>query len=133
VELSDNTSIIAVGGLGSHPFGSFKQKDAGFMWLRDEIAKKLPNARILIWGYRSPVIRSNSFRTLEHISQNFKDSLQHIRKTQCVSLWSSTKDRTYANAWKHQLLPRPTIFIGHSMGGLIVKQVRVSLWHEVAM
>lgn len=79
------------------------------MWLRDSLPKDLldqdtehPIARILIYGQDSRLTNSSSMQNLGDLSLSFRESLLPF---------------TGAHATK------PIIFIGHSLGGLIIKQV----------
>ncbi|PTB43606.1 hypothetical protein M441DRAFT_56598 [Trichoderma asperellum CBS 433.97] len=105
--------VIALSGLGGHAFGSFKERGGSHMWLRDSLPHDLtletnnqPIARIMIYGYESTVARSESMQNLEDFATNFNASLQML-----------------ANA----TTTRPIILIGHSLGGLIIKQALISL------
>ena len=79
------------------------------MWLRDSLpydltaeATKLPMARVMIYGYESTVARSNNFQNLEDLATSFHNSLLPLIRCENT---------------------RPIVFIAHSLGGLIVKQV----------
>lgn len=79
------------------------------MWLRDSLPYDLtseingrPLARVMIYGYESSVPKSESIQNLEDISTSFHNSLLAL-----------------ANA----PVTRPIVFIAHSLGGLIIKQV----------
>lgn len=85
------------------------------MWLRDSLPHDLtsetndePMARVMIYGYESTVTGSKSMQNLEDFATKFNASLQ-----------------TLANA----MTIRPIILIGHSLGGLIIKQVSCSSLH----
>lgn len=104
-------SVIAITGLGGHAFGSFKERDGNHMWLRDALPYDLtsemenrPLARVMIYGYKSTVAESTSIQNLDDLASSFHSSL--------VSLSTG-------------LTTRPIIFVAHSLGGLIVKQVGV--------
>lgn len=60
-------SIIAVPGLASHPIGSWKSSQPGNnnVWLRDFLPRDIPNARIMLYGYDTKLIRSDSRQTIE--------------------------------------------------------------------
>jgi hypothetical protein len=83
------------------------------MWIRDSLPYDLflgynelfGVARVMIYGYDSIVPGSTNFQNLEDLAISFRDSLLPI------------VDTTDAVA------PRPIIFIAHSLGGLILKQV----------
>ncbi|KAK4068015.1 hypothetical protein Trihar35433_6575 [Trichoderma harzianum] len=103
--------IIALSGLGGHAFGSFKEKGGSHMWLRDYLPYDLtsedkPIARVMIYGYDSTVSESKSMQNLEDFATVFNGSLQTLMNTATI---------------------RPIILIGHSLGGLIIKQALISL------
>lgn len=103
-------SFIAISGLGGHPFGSFKERDGEHMWLRDALPHHIteedddttPMSRVMVYGYSSNLFQSDSFQNLEDLGTAFH---RHLR--------------TLAIAGKF----KPIVFIAHSLGGLIVKQV----------
>ncbi|RMZ79078.1 hypothetical protein DV737_g3580, partial [Chaetothyriales sp. CBS 132003] len=105
--------VIAISGLGGHAFGSFKEKNGEHMWLRDALPYHIigegdcrPIARVMVYGYESSLPQSNSFQNLEDLGTAFHSSLQGLA---IAGLF------------------RPIIFIAHSLGGLIVKQLLISL------
>ena len=58
-------SIIAVHGLNGHAYGTWAHHEEGksgseSMWLRDFIPEKVPKARILVHGYNSALLGSNT-------------------------------------------------------------------------
>ncbi|KAH7307989.1 hypothetical protein B0I35DRAFT_515832 [Stachybotrys elegans] len=104
--------IIAVTGLGGHAFGSWVNS-RGHMWLRDYLPKDLMNrARILIYGYHSVLQKSHNRSSLRDYSDSFMQDLMGIRS-------------------QHGIKDRPIIFIGHSLGGLIVKKALSDLGPDV--
>ncbi|KAM0412754.1 hypothetical protein ACHAPD_007800 [Fusarium lateritium] len=100
--------VIAISGLGGHAFGSFKERGGDYMWLRDSLPSAItkdtgePMARVMIYGYESSIAQSKSIETLECLATSFRDSLLPLANSQMV---------------------RPIILVGHSLGGLIIKQV----------
>jgi hypothetical protein len=86
------------------------------MWIRDSLPHDLilgdnplfGVARVMIYGYDSIVPESTNFQNLEDLATSFRDSLLPIAET------------------TDAVAPRPIIFIAHSLGGLILKQVRNS-------
>ncbi|KAJ1334022.1 protein SERAC1 [Microdochium nivale] len=112
-EKDHQIDVIAVSGLGSHAFGSFKERGGEHMWLRDALPDDLfagpgsrPMARVMIYGYKSPVAKSSSIQNIADIAGNLRHNL-----TALVSNKS----------------PRPILVISHSLGGLIVKEAIIAL------
>lgn len=75
------------------------------MWLRDFLPEDLPNARILTYGYDTKLVGSLSNARISEYAKQFLESIEDAR--------DSAPDR-------------PIIFIGHSLGGLLIKEVRMS-------
>ena len=79
------------------------------MWLRDALPFDLddkatgqPMARVMTYGYASTVVDSESAQNLEDLGTSLRSGLLPLTAT------SKT---------------RPVIFIAHSLGGLVVKEV----------
>ncbi|KAF4987186.1 hypothetical protein FGRMN_10502 [Fusarium graminum] len=105
--------VIAISGLGGHAFGSFKERGGDYMWLRDSLSYDVvdkdtddPIVRVMIYGYESSVVNSNSFQNIEDLATSFHSSLRVLADSPTT---------------------RPVILIAHSLGGLIVKQTLISL------
>ena len=83
------------------------------MWIRDALpydltvghAESPGIGRVMIYGYDSAVENSNNFQNLEDLATSFRHSL--------LALTNVTGGIT----------AKPIIFIAHSLGGLILKQV----------
>lgn len=60
LSINDQCSIVAVTGLAGHAFGSWKERNGKFMWLRDALPSALPTARIMTYGYGSKLQDSTS-------------------------------------------------------------------------
>jgi hypothetical protein len=109
VAFIDILSIVAISGLGGHAYGSFKERKGGHMWLRDTLPSDLidkhgrPMVRVMTYGYESKVTSSTNTQTLDDLASAFYNRLL---------------------AFEDQSGMKPIIFIAHSLGGLIVKQVR---------
>jgi hypothetical protein len=80
------------------------------MWLRDALPRDItredadtPIARVMLYGYSSSLSQRDNFQNLEDLATSFHTSLRSL-----------VVEETY----------RPIVFIAHSLGGLIVKQVR---------
>ncbi|ESZ90971.1 hypothetical protein SBOR_8634 [Sclerotinia borealis F-4128] len=100
-----DVDIVAVVGLGTHAFGTFRSPIHGShdMWLRDFLPKDIQNTRVLLYGYPSTVSGGQSMEKVEDIATTFLNRLALLRKA------TSTPKR-------------PIIFIGQSLGGLIVQE-----------
>lgn len=98
------SSIIALSGLNGHAFGSFKKRGDSFMWLRDALPKDFPQARVLIHGQDTRLVNSTSFQNLLDLGEKFQSNLRAIRA----------------------YIDKPIVLIGHSLGGLILKEVRLA-------
>ncbi len=79
------------------------------MWLQDCLPHDLacegdsrPLVRVMIYGYESSVHQSKSIQNLDDLSTSFRDQLLVLASTPTM---------------------KPIIFVAHSLGGLIVKQV----------
>lgn len=105
-----DVDVLAVPGLGGHSFGSFVHKDDGHMWLSDSLPKDIPTARVMIYGYDSGLQDSTCFAGLDDLAGSL------YRETARLSRTSG---------------PKPLILIGHSLGGLLIKEVLI-LWTEDA-
>ncbi|KAM4062561.1 tetratricopeptide repeat domain-containing protein [Hirsutella rhossiliensis] len=105
--------VVAISGLGGHAFGSFKERGGEHMWLRDALPYDLKSeateghmARVMTYGYGSAVAESQNTDNLEDLATAFHNSL--------LPLASSAQRK-------------PIIFIAHSLGGLILKQMLITL------
>lgn len=105
-------SLIAISGLASHAFGSFKEHQGPYMWLRDSLARDLPKLRILIYGYDTQLHHSNSFANLDDLANSFEEAIHIIRNYP-----TAKRGLQYASP------ERPLILLGHDLGGLIIKAV----------
>ncbi|KAK3371035.1 hypothetical protein B0T24DRAFT_304761 [Lasiosphaeria ovina] len=100
--------VVTISGLGGHAFGSFKERDENYMWLRDALPFDLtgedtdrPMARVMIYGYESAVAQSRSIQNLEDLATAFHNSIRALANAPTV---------------------RPIVLVAHSLGGLIIKQ-----------
>lgn len=100
---ADSFSIIAVTGLAGHAFGSWKSRGHSDMWLRDFLPEHVPSARILTYGYDSRLFKNKSTASIREFSRNLLQAL---------------------GAARVDIASRPIIFIGHSLGGILIKEVR---------
>ncbi|KAF2964665.1 hypothetical protein GQX73_g8898 [Xylaria multiplex] len=96
--------VIAITGLTGHAFGSWA-KSENFMWLRDFASKFGPSTRVLTYGYDT---------RLEGI-----DTSMTILADQAKAFLGQIKFSREARKCQK----RPIIFIGHSLGCLLIKRV----------
>ncbi|KAF8525538.1 hypothetical protein BU17DRAFT_41759 [Hysterangium stoloniferum] len=101
---SPTVDIVAIHGLDGHREASFTA-DNGILWLRDLLPEALPSARILTYGYDARTHGENRARqTMYDVAVDFVARLSAFR------IRTRTEDR-------------PLIFIAHSFGGIILKNV----------
>lgn len=103
-----NIDIVAVHGLGGNSYSTWRHS-SGNLWLR-ELAKssKLHSTRIMTFGYNAtafirPFSKSSTGRTFTFAEILLND------------LSDARSSRTEKS--------RPIIFIGHSLGGIVIKTV----------
>ncbi|CAJ2507809.1 Uu.00g089950.m01.CDS01 [Anthostomella pinea] len=92
--------IVLVPGLGGHPERSWMSESTKFNWTTDALVRDFPRARILLYEYES------AWRG----SLKIKQFMSNIAMTLLVGLKSKREGCSR----------RPIVFIGHSMGGLVV-------------
>jgi hypothetical protein len=87
-----------------------KSKDAEVYWPLDLLPRSCPNARISVWGYHTLVADGQPLRL-----QN--DVFAHAREL-LLDLADAREATNTTN--------RPIIFIAHSTGGILVKEVNTA-------
>ncbi|KAG8163153.1 hypothetical protein KVR01_007631 [Diaporthe batatas] len=100
---------LVISGLASHPFGSWQTHghDKSFMWIRDELLQRLPGVRFLVYGYDTTLGDSKSFQLIPDLAVSLVDTVKSIG-------WSTPS-------------AKPVLFLAHSLGGVVLKQVLVIL------
>ncbi|KAJ7353680.1 hypothetical protein DFH08DRAFT_692107 [Mycena albidolilacea] len=98
-------SIVALHGLNGHAFRSWEYRNPSgkesFMWLRDYLPEQVPEARVMTYGYNANMYSDISTGRLRMFTKTFLQELRYMRESDPS---------------------RPLILVGHSMGGLLVKQ-----------
>lgn len=74
-------SVIAVPGLGSHAIGSWKSPTSNDVWLRDYLPDDVPNIRVLLYGYDTSLVGSDSKDSIEDLGSRFLESIKAFRGT----------------------------------------------------
>ncbi|TVY38557.1 Protein SERAC1 [Lachnellula occidentalis] len=93
--------IIAIHGLHGNATSTWTH-DNGCMWLRDILPSRLPGSRIFSFGYPT----TGTHGSIKDIARNLLENLKGER-------------------YEKENHNRPIIFIGHSMGGIVVKKALV--------
>lgn len=97
-------SIIAVHGLS----GNWRQTwthDNGRFWLAQFLPVQFPNARVMAYGYNANIFLS---KAVTDIKQEAEILLRYLEN----------------NRQRPEEKERPILFMGHSLGGILVKKVR---------
>jgi len=98
--------LVLVHGLQGHEIGSFTDKSTGVCWPRDLLPEAQPRTRVLSFGYNGDVYENTS---VAGIRGNANSLLLRLR-----------------DARKGVDPGRPCVILGHSLGGLVVKQALLS-------
>ncbi|KAF3022635.1 hypothetical protein E8E14_013971 [Neopestalotiopsis sp. 37M] len=104
-----NFDCIAMSGLASHPFGSWQPKgdDKSYMWIRDTLPTTIGGVRFILFGYDTTLNDSNSFQSIVDLADSLYLTLQ-------TNGWGSPS-------------AKPLVFLAHSLGGVLLKQLLVIL------
>lgn len=105
-------SCIVISGLASHPFGSWQPKgnDKTYMWIRDTLPKHLPHVRAILYGYDTTLVNSYSFQSIPEVATTLVNHLMPAG-------WQSSE-------------MKPLVFLAHSLGGIVLKEMLVSLCRD---
>ncbi|KAF8534235.1 hypothetical protein BDD12DRAFT_809527 [Trichophaea hybrida] len=94
--------VVAVTCLAGHAYGSWRSRTTHKMWLKHFLPDDVKNVKIMTYGYDSTLVGSeNSATNLDDYKRNFIQQLGNAR--------------TAATS-------RPIIFLGHSLGGILILQ-----------
>lgn len=96
--------IVAVHGLNGDPKKTWTSKKNGVYWLKDCLPHDLDSARIMSFGYNAAAAFGRTTADVIDHSKNLLSSLINKREDD-------------------EEIDRPIIFIAHSLGGIVVKQV----------
>ncbi|KAI9454333.1 hypothetical protein F5148DRAFT_431264 [Russula earlei] len=98
-----NLDIIAIHGLNGHAFSSWAVNDV--MWLRDLLPKRVPNVRVLLYGYNANYVEDPFMFRINKYARLFLQSLKALA----------------------DIRSRRVIFICHSFGGLVLKRALMDI------
>ncbi|KAI1738519.1 hypothetical protein F4680DRAFT_425179 [Xylaria scruposa] len=99
-DVAAEIDIVLVPGLGANPEESWRSESTKFNWTTEALVKDFPKSRVLLYKYQSAwtgALKVKQF--MANIAMAMLTSLQSMRK-KCQR--------------------RPIVFIGHSMGGLVI-------------
>ncbi|EPS42428.1 hypothetical protein H072_3599 [Dactylellina haptotyla CBS 200.50] len=109
--------IILVHGLGGDPFKTWTysggKKDPTVLWPRDLLPREIPEVRILSYGYDTKVtawFEGATSNLIHHHSETMISRLHNFRSRK-IDGKNSTE--------------RPIIWIGHSLGGILIKRALI--------
>ena len=97
------------------------------MWLRDSLPKSFRQLRLWTYGYESNLLDPDYIGDIHEHAEDFRRHLRILRRKTKVGI-SSTYIRS-ANEFfltKANQASMPIVFVVHSLGGLIFKEVRLS-------
>jgi len=81
-------SCVAIHGWGSHPLGGFKAHNDTYVWLRDSLAKDLPQLRVFMYGYTCDLTTADSISGVDDYADTFRRLLRDMRGRDMVRvLW----------------------------------------------
>ncbi|KAH8820546.1 tetratricopeptide repeat domain protein [Xylogone sp. PMI_703] len=97
--------IVAVHGLNGDQFRTWTEPTSEKLWLRDFLPKDIPLARIMTFGYDASPLTNTDAGIEEHAI----DLLRSV-----ATLRAQNGDQN-----------RPLLFMGHSLGGIVIKTVKL--------
>ncbi|KAM3511914.1 hypothetical protein MY11210_004455 [Beauveria gryllotalpidicola] len=118
-KVNHHFDVLAVHGLGgSHPYGSFVSREDGHMWLKDDLPRIIPSARVIIYGYDTKLANNDDCAQLGDLGGSLLLAM--------VNLWQEARPAS----------TKPLVLVGLSLGGLLVKEALIqlsksSLWSEL--
>lgn len=132
------TSVVFVHGLGAFPDTTWQkrpQQGAGgtlsgqqISWIRDLLTEDLREARFMFFNYDSTTYNDAPRKDLQDIAMELLQAfdVSRLRQSPLVRAlhWLSDEICFWTKADEKQERNRPIIFLCHSYGGLVLKEVR---------
>ncbi|TVY67461.1 Protein SERAC1, partial [Lachnellula suecica] len=106
-----NLDIIAIHGLKGDRERTWTEPKSHKLWLRDFLPHDIPRARIMVYGYDATPVLGASMAGIEEHARDLLGEMGKRRE-------------------RGDEAQRPIIFIGHSLGGLVIKQALVTAHKE---
>ncbi|KAK0641740.1 hypothetical protein B0T16DRAFT_420451 [Cercophora newfieldiana] len=101
-----NLDLVITHGLNGTPSRTFCHERTGFFW-PTELANSLPTTRIMVFGYVADI--SGGSTNVAGVYQHAESLLLHLKNNRARSCMGK----------------RPIVLIGHSLGGVVIKQVLI--------
>lgn len=106
-------SIVAFHGLGAHPYFTWTAKLPGHLqrvnWLSEFLPEEFPGARVMTFGHNADWIHKAPLITAYETAGQFLRDFRSLRRADGKA--------------------RPLLLLGHSFGGIVIKEVSVVVLH----
>jgi len=113
-----------VHGLGGDSIESWTHPKSDAFWLKDFLPQQIPDARIMTFGYNAAAAFGQSTSDVIDHAKSLLSSLVDKREEPEVFLRQRSPHTARKELTIWQEAGRPLIFVAHSLGGIVVKQVR---------
>ncbi len=110
-------------GLKGHPVISWKSPSSNDVWARDYLPEDIPNARILTCGYDSTLLGSESRQSFGGLGRDLLEKVNGFREMDKVWHLGTERGNSAMSLTESQTNRRPIIFVCHSLGGILIKEV----------
>src|SRR5450432_1311398 len=91
------------------------------MWLLDSLPQKIPSGRVMTYGFDTRIHGNRSTQDISVLGTHLRRAIEAMRAVARGWINGSAVDLRDAEQ-KDQAI-RPLVFIAHSLGGLVVKEV----------